>query len=121
MAEAGVADTAEAAEQSGFAHLFVTAPDGLRLHARAYGERCRALPVVCLPGLTRNASDFHELASALAHDARQPRFVIAIDSRGRGRSEYDRNPENYSFPVELGAHQRLCRQIADAAQLRGRR
>jgi pimeloyl-ACP methyl ester carboxylesterase len=27
--------------------------------------------------------------------------VIAIDSRGRGRSDYDRDPENYSFPVEL--------------------
>ena len=27
--------------------------------------------------------------------------MVAIDSRGRGRSDYDRDPENYSFPVEL--------------------
>jgi pimeloyl-ACP methyl ester carboxylesterase len=29
------------------------------------------------------------------------RRVIAIDSRGRGRSDYDRNPENYNLVVEL--------------------
>jgi len=89
------------ADETGFASLFVTAPDGLRLHVRRYGERARALPIVCLPGLTRNGADFHELATALTRDAAQPRLVITIDSRGRGRSDHDPNPENYSFPVEL--------------------
>lgn len=98
-----VADIAKATDpdETGFASLFVTAPDGLRLHLRRYGERGRGLPIVCLPGLTRNAADFHELATALARDAAQPRLIIAIDSRGRGLSDYDANPENYSFPVEL--------------------
>jgi pimeloyl-ACP methyl ester carboxylesterase len=86
---------------AGFVGRFVTAPDGLRLHVRRYGERGRGLPIVCLPGLTRNGSDFHELATALTADAAQPRLVVTIDSRGRGRSDHDRNPENYSFPVEL--------------------
>ena len=86
---------------TGFVSRFVTAPDGLRLHVRRYGERGRGLPIVCLPGLTRNGSDFHELATALTADATQPRLVITIDSRGRGHSDHDRNPENYSFPVEL--------------------
>jgi pimeloyl-ACP methyl ester carboxylesterase len=86
---------------TGFVSRFVTAPDGLRLHVRRYGERGRGLPIVCLPGLTRNGADFHELATALTADAAQPRLVITIDSRGRGRSDHDRNPENYSFPVEL--------------------
>jgi pimeloyl-ACP methyl ester carboxylesterase len=87
--------------ETGFVSPFVTAADGLRLFVRRYGERGRGLPIVCLPGLTRNGSDFHELATALTGDAAQPRLVITIDPRGRGRSDYDRNPENYSFPVEL--------------------
>src|SRR5947209_7438250 len=88
-------------DETGFASLFVTAPDGLRLHVRRYGERARGLPIVCLPGLTRNGTDFHELATSLTRDATQPRLVFTIDSRGRGRSDYDPKPENYSFPVEL--------------------
>ena len=41
------------------------------------------------------------MASRSAGDAAEPRLVITIDSRGRGRSDYDPNPDNYSFPVEL--------------------
>ena len=81
---------------------FVSAPDGLRLHARCYGARSApALPVVCLPGLARTAADFETLAGALAGDARRPRRVIALDYRGRGQSEYDKDPANYNFQVEL--------------------
>jgi len=82
---------------------FVTAQDGLRLHVREYGPRTAmsALPVVCLPGLTRTVADFDELAQALAEGA-PARRVIAIDSRGRGQSDYDSNPENYNVAVELG-------------------
>ena len=81
--------------------VFVSAPDGLRLHVREYGSRLAAArPVVCLPGLTRTVADFAALAPALA--AAGPRRVIAIDSRGRGQSEYDRNPNNYNLLVELG-------------------
>lgn len=99
MADAVLEDVAE---DTGFASRFVSAPDGLRLHVRLYGMRARrGLPVVCLPGLTRNGSDFHEIATALTADPAQPRLVITIDSRGRGRSDYDPNPENYSFTVEL--------------------
>jgi pimeloyl-ACP methyl ester carboxylesterase len=80
--------------------VFVSAPDGLRLHVRDYGPpRAVARPVVCLPGLTRTAADFAALAPALA--AAGPRRVLALDSRGRGRSEYDRNPDNYNLLVEL--------------------
>lgn len=80
----------------------ISAPDGLRLHARVYGGGAdRATPVVCLPGLTRNGSDFEALAEALASDAAQPRRVIAVDLRGRGLSEYDRDPANYNLQTEL--------------------
>jgi pimeloyl-ACP methyl ester carboxylesterase len=81
---------------------FITAPDGLRLHALCYGQRSSPkTPVVCLPGLARTAADFDVLAAALTRDGAHPRRVIALDYRGRGRSDYDRNADNYSPPVEL--------------------
>jgi pimeloyl-ACP methyl ester carboxylesterase len=81
---------------------FITAPDGLRLHVRRYGDRRpRTLPVVCLPGLSRTAEDFDVLAGAIAADAATRRCVLALDYRGRGLSDYDRNAKNYAIPVEL--------------------
>ena len=45
--------------QNGAVSTFITAPDGLRLHARCYGQRSSPkTPVVCLPGLARTAADF---------------------------------------------------------------
>ena len=82
---------------------FVSAPDGLQLHVRVYGEeKDGRLPAVCLPGLSRNGSDFHALAEALSTASGTSRRVLCVDLRGRGLSEYDRNPANYSLPVELG-------------------
>src|SRR5690606_31923560 len=64
-------------------HLYFTVHDGTRLYARDYGPRtARALPVVCLAGLTRNSKDFHLLAERLSAKRR----VLALDWRGRGRS-----------------------------------
>ena len=81
---------------------FITAPDGLRLHVRDYGDRStRRLPVVCLPGLSRTVEDFNVLAAALANHATAPRRVLALDLRGRGLSDYDRDPENYKVPTEV--------------------
>jgi pimeloyl-ACP methyl ester carboxylesterase len=82
--------------------VFVTAQDGLKLHVRSYGPRGgAALPVVCLPGLARTVADFEALATALSNDATAPRRVLALDARGRGRSDYDPDAQNYSLPVEL--------------------
>lgn len=81
---------------------FVTAPDGLRLHVREWGERTfGGLPVVCLPGLARTTADFEALGAALAGDARHPRRVLALDYRGRGLSDHDPDPDHYSVAVEL--------------------
>jgi pimeloyl-ACP methyl ester carboxylesterase len=81
---------------------FITSSDGLRLHVREYGDgRSERLPVVCLPGLTRTTEDFDALAAALAADPAMPRRVLALDYRGRGLSDYDRDPKNYALPVEL--------------------
>jgi pimeloyl-ACP methyl ester carboxylesterase len=81
---------------------FISAPDGLRLHARCYGGRnTPGNPVVCLPGLARTAADFEKLATALSQQSTHPRRVIALDYRGRGLSAYDPDATNYSLPVEL--------------------
>jgi pimeloyl-ACP methyl ester carboxylesterase len=86
---------------SAFHDIFATSTDGLRLHARAIGPAdAAALPVLCLPGLTRTAEDFDAVAQALASDPQTPRRVVAVDYRGRGQSDFDPNPANYSVPVE---------------------
>src|SRR5262245_46845819 len=88
-----------AAELPAPVSTFVSAPDGLSLHVREYGSRLdQRAPVVCLPGLTRTAEDFDVLARALSANGRR---VIALDSRGRGKSAYDRNSANYALPIEL--------------------
>src|ERR1700760_1062860 len=107
--DAGLATAARAQAMDGggkavteASSVFVTAPDGLKLHVRCYGPRLAPnLPVVCLPGLTRTVADFEELAALLVSDSQPPRRVLALDSRGRGLSEYDRNPLNYSLVTEL--------------------
>lgn len=86
-----------------FSDFYYIAPDGLNLHARVYGEaNSGRWPVVCLPGLTRNARDFHELALYLSTQAATPRRVIAFDYRGRGQSAYDPEVKNYNVGVEAG-------------------
>lgn len=72
-------------------HRF-TAPDGLGLYYRDYGDPASAAtPVLCLGGLFRNARDFHGLARRLAGERR----VLCPDLRGRGRSDYDPEWRNY--------------------------
>ncbi|UCI32727.1 alpha/beta fold hydrolase [Mesorhizobium sp. B4-1-4] len=86
----------------GFSDFFYAASDGLRLHARVYGEANSGhWPVVCLPGLTRNARDFHELALRLSAGS-NPRRVVAFDYRGRGQSAYDPDVSHYNVGVEAG-------------------
>lgn len=98
---ASVTDLSPSLDERYGRSIFVPASDGLRLHVREYGRHLApALAVVCLPGLARTAADFAALAPALA-DAKPGRRVIAIDSRGRGLSEYDVNPKNYNLAVEL--------------------
>ncbi|WP_300037855.1 alpha/beta hydrolase [uncultured Roseobacter sp.] len=66
--------------------------DGLILH---YSDEGSGLPLLCLPGLTRTTADFDYVIPYL-RDCR----IIRMDYRGRGRSAWDSNWENYSLPVE---------------------
>lgn len=88
-------------DETGFANLYASAPDGLKLYGRDYGSRTwDRLPVVCLAGLTRNSGDFHALAVWLSQHSERPRRVLALDYRGRGKSAYDPAWQNYDPRVE---------------------
>ena len=65
--------------------------DGLRLHYRDYAGDASRPPILCLPGLTRNARDFEGVAARLAGEWR----VICVEFRGRGESGYAKDPMSY--------------------------
>ena len=87
-------------------------PDGLRLHYRDYDGPHERPPILCIPGLTRNARDFEPVADRFAGEWR----VIVVDLRGRGSSEHDPNPDNYVPQVYAADLLKLLDQlgIADA-------
>lgn len=86
-----------------FRDVFCQSADGLKLHAKMIGpDSSTALPVLCLPGLTRTADDFDDIARAIATSPAAPRKVVSVDYRGRGLSDYDADPAKYAVPVELG-------------------
>jgi pimeloyl-ACP methyl ester carboxylesterase len=77
---------------------FVAARDGLRLHYLDYPcPEAKRLPLVCLSGLARTADDFFLVAEAAQRAGRR---ALALDYRGRGRSEWDRNWRRYDPDVE---------------------
>ncbi|MES2988156.1 MAG: alpha/beta hydrolase [Pseudomonadota bacterium] len=65
--------------------------DELRLHYRDYAGPKDKPPVLCFPGLTRNARDYELLADRLAGEWR----VILVEFRGRGESAYAKDPMSY--------------------------
>jgi pimeloyl-ACP methyl ester carboxylesterase len=76
---------------------FVAAADGLRLHYLDYPSGAKRLPLVCLPGLARTADDFWRVAETIVPTGRR---VLALDYRGRGRSDWDRDWRHYTLDVE---------------------
>jgi pimeloyl-ACP methyl ester carboxylesterase len=90
--------------ESGFLARIFEAGDGLKLYARDYGHdnplTADRATVFCLPGLTRNSRDFHQLAVILSNDTIAPRRVITLDARGRGLSGWDDDKIRYNLVVE---------------------
>jgi pimeloyl-ACP methyl ester carboxylesterase len=68
--------------------------DGLRLHFRDYPGDPSRPPILCIPGLTRNARDFEGVAERLSGRWR----VICAELRGRGSSECAKDPMSYVPP-----------------------
>jgi len=86
--------------------------DGIKLHYRDYAGPHERPPILCIPGLTRNARDFEPVAERFAGAWR----VIAVDLRGRGQSGNDPDPANYAPAVYVADLIKLLDQlgIADA-------
>lgn len=76
---------------AGYDNRWWQSADGVRLHARDYPGGGDRPPIICLPGLTRNARDYQALAERLAGAWR----VIAVDFRGRGESGAAKDPASY--------------------------
>ncbi len=94
---------------SGYTDGYWWSPDGLRLHYRDYaGGADGRPPLLCLPGLTRNARDFEPLAARLAGEWR----LICPDMRGRAESAYAKDAMTY---VPLTYLQDISRLLADLA------
>ncbi|USI73118.1 alpha/beta fold hydrolase [Sphingomonas morindae] len=86
------------AERARFEDGWWQSADGLRLHYRHYpGGADGRPPILCLPGLTRNARDFELLAERLSPEWR----VICAELRGRGESAHAPDPASYQPPVYL--------------------
>jgi len=103
---------------SNYSEISYASDDGLRLYARDYAAGAPAggpmparLPVICIHGLTRNSSDFDELAPLIAALSRR---VLAVDVRGRGHSGRDPNPDNYNPVVYANDVARLMRELGIA-------
>ena len=85
-------DVSGGVTSEGYADCYFTVRDGLRLHYRDYPGSADRPPLLCLPGLTRNARDCADLAERYS-----PHFrVIALDFRGRAASDYDPVPARYN-------------------------
>jgi pimeloyl-ACP methyl ester carboxylesterase len=82
--------------------------DGLRLHYREYAGDTTRPPIVCIPGLTRNARDFEGVAARLAGDWQ----VICVELRGRGESAYAKDPMTYVPLTYLQDLEALIRELA---------
>jgi len=82
----------EANREERYSDCYFRVRDGLNLHYRDYPGSADLPPLLCLPGLTRNARDFAEFAERYS-----PRFrVIALEFRGRGERDYDPVPQRYN-------------------------
>lgn len=109
-----------------FVDRFWSSRDGLKLHYRDYpgpsaaSDRGRP-PIVCLPGLTRNARDFAVLAERVSAQWR----VLCPEMRGRGDSAYAKdsatyNPGQYVEDLqELLAQEAIDRFVAIGTSLGG--
>lgn len=100
---------------------YFTCSDGLQLDYRDYPGPAEAVPLLCLPGLTRNARDFHDFAERLAQRHR----IVVLEFRGRGESDFDPETSRYLPPtyardtIELLDHLGIAKAVFVGTSLGG--
>ncbi len=82
--------------------------DGLKLHYRDYAGGASRPPILCIPGLTRNARDFEGVAERLSGKWR----LICVDLRGRGESAHAKDPMSYMPLTYLQDLEALIAELA---------
>ncbi|WP_213980320.1 alpha/beta hydrolase [Sphingomonas sp. dw_22] len=97
-------------ERRNYSNGYWWSKDGLRLHYRDYAGPADKPPLICFPGLTRNARDYEVLAERLAGDWR----VICVEFRGRGESGYAKDPMTYVPLVYLQDVEALLAELGIA-------
>lgn len=90
------------ADWNGAVRFTFQSSDGLTLAGRewkpaATEHETGKIPVLCLPGLSRNTRDFKDIAVFLQKLGHR---VVALDYRGRGESDWDPDWRNYALPIE---------------------
>lgn len=81
-----------------------------RLAYREWGDPDNPRVLVCVHGLTRNAHDFDEFASALSDHYR----VICPDVVGRGQSDWLEDYDHYDYPQYLADMNALIARLGVA-------
>lgn len=84
--------------------------DGLKLHYLDYPSPSTAAPIICIPGLTRNARDFMHLGEWIDGKRR----IIMVNLRGRGDSEYAKDSATYNPRQYVADIIRLMDELAIA-------
>ena len=79
-------------EEKSYQDIYWESDDGLKLHPYDYPSDSGKTPVICVPGLTRNARDFQHLGTEFHGERR----IIMLDLRGRGLSEYAKDSSTYN-------------------------
>jgi pimeloyl-ACP methyl ester carboxylesterase len=93
---------------AGWSDGYWSSSDGLKLHYRDYAGDASRPPIICIPGLTRNARDFEGVAGRLAGDWR----LICVDLRGRGESAPAKDSSTYVPLTYLADVEALIAELA---------
>ena len=95
-------------QQITYENRYWESEDGLKLHYRDYSGDPAKMPVICVPGLTRNVRDFEHFGQVLNGERR----IIMVNLRGRGDSEYAKDSSTYNPKQYVADIVKLMEELA---------